>query len=65
MTAETNYFEALASALYEGPTKAADFKIMPGDNVNVNRETRSEAALASMKRLRIVVDGHLASLDGN
>lgn len=65
MSAGTQNFDALASALFDGPIKAADFKIMPGENIEVNRETRSKALLDSMTRLGIVVDGHLTNLYSN
>lgn len=52
-------FDQLASALYDGPVKASDFKTMAGTDPNVSRDVLAKSLLESMQRMGLVVDGQL------
>lgn len=65
MAKSTEHFDALQAALFGGPVKAADFKVMPGWSEEASREDRCKALLESMTRLNIVVDGSLANINNN
>jgi hypothetical protein len=56
-----NSFDRLASALFDGPIKAADIKAMPGQNATPDRERLSAALYESMQRVGLIVDGSLSN----
>jgi hypothetical protein len=55
---QTN-FDTLASILFDGKTRVADFKTILGSETNVTREQLAKTLIKSMERMGLVKNGVL------